>query len=223
MMKLFSSCKVTYFAIPGRGESIRLALAIGGANFQDDRVQFKDWPTVKPTTPWGSLPVLTLSTGEVFGQQRSILRMVGKEAGLYPEDIQKAALVDSLMDAMEDIGTLASKQGQNLAKDEKEAVRATSIAKGGPVYAALEKIDTFIGAHGSDGFAVGNSLTIADVFLFTNLGSLVSGLYDGIPLDAIDYDFPNLTAVRKTVRSQPAVVEWYNKLDAKMPVSFGPF
>jgi prostaglandin-H2 D-isomerase / glutathione transferase len=222
-MKMFSNCKVTYFDLTGRGESIRLALAIGGVNFQDDRIQFKDWPTVKPTTPWGSLPVLTLSTGEVFSQQRSVLRMVGKQSGLYPEDIQKAALVDSLMDAIEDIAGLTNKQGQDLPQAEKEAVRANSIAKGGPVYAALEKIDAFIGAHGSDGFAVGNSLTIADLVLFTNLGFLVSGFYDGIPLDAIDSDFPNLTAVRKTVRSQPAVVEWYNKLDAKMPASFGPF
>ena len=222
-MTILSNCKVSYFGIPGRGESIRLALAIGGVAFQDDRIESKQWPSIKPTTVWGSLPTLTLSTGEVIAQQRAVLRMIGKETGLYPEDITKAALVDSLMDALEDLETLTSKQGDGLPKLEKEAARAKAMAKGGPSYACLERIEAFVGRHGSDGYAVGNSLTIADVFMFASTGSLVSGLYDGVPLDAIDFDFPNITAVRKTVRSHPGVVEWYQKLSVPMPASYGPF
>jgi prostaglandin-H2 D-isomerase / glutathione transferase len=222
-MKLLNNCKVTYFGIPGRGESIRLALAIGGVAFQDERIEFKQWPSIKPTTVWGSLPTLTLSTGEVIAQQRAVLRMIGKETGLYPEDITKAALVDSLMDALEDLGTQTSKQGDGLPKLEKEAARAKAMAKGGPSYVCLERIEAFVASHGSDGYAVGKALTIADIFLFTSTGSLVSGLYDGVPLDAIDFDFPNITAVRKTVRSQPGVVEWYQKLNVPMPASYGPY
>ena len=222
-MNLLNNCKVSYFGIPGRGESIRLALAIGGVAFQDDRIESKQWPSIKPTTVWGSLPTLTLSTGEVIAQQRAVLRMIGKETGLYPEDITKAALVDSLIDALEDLGTLTGKQGDGLPKLEKEAARAKAMAKGGPSYISLERIEAFVGIHGSDGHAIGNTLTIADVFLFASTGSLVSGLYDGVPLDAINFDFPNISAVRKTVRSQPGVIEWYKTLNAPMPASFGPF
>ena len=93
-MTILNNCKLTYFAIPGRGESIRLALAIAGIAFTDERIPFPEWPKLKPNTPFGSLPLLTLSTGESFSQQRAILRAVGTETGLYPkDDLKKATLL----------------------------------------------------------------------------------------------------------------------------------
>eukprot|EP00343_Euplotes_focardii_P006903 CAMPEP_0205818968 /NCGR_PEP_ID=MMETSP0206-20130828/1106_1 /ASSEMBLY_ACC=CAM_ASM_000279 /TAXON_ID=36767 /ORGANISM="Euplotes focardii, Strain TN1" /LENGTH=69 /DNA_ID=CAMNT_0053111915 /DNA_START=24 /DNA_END=229 /DNA_ORIENTATION=+ len=57
------NCKVTYFNLPGRAESLRLALSAAKISFTDERIEFKDWPALKPSTPWGSLPVLTLADG----------------------------------------------------------------------------------------------------------------------------------------------------------------
>jgi hypothetical protein len=54
--------------------------------------------STEPTTAWGGLPQLTLSDGQVIGQQRAILRVVGKAAGLYPEDGLAAARVDEFLD-----------------------------------------------------------------------------------------------------------------------------
>jgi len=39
---------------------------------------------VKATTPWGSMPVLTLADGTVLAQSASLLRFVGKQTGIYP-------------------------------------------------------------------------------------------------------------------------------------------
>ena len=51
--------KLTYFDFHGgRGEPARLALSIAGIPFEDDRVPGADWPRRKPSTPFGSLPVL---------------------------------------------------------------------------------------------------------------------------------------------------------------------
>jgi hypothetical protein len=50
--------ELIYFDIPGRGEPIRKAFKFGGIKFTDTRIAFKDWPTVKPTTSLGSVPVL---------------------------------------------------------------------------------------------------------------------------------------------------------------------
>lgn len=99
------------------------------------------------------------------------------------------------------------------------------MSKGGVTYGILENVERFIGENGSDGYSVGNSLTIADVFVFSTCGMLVSGLYDGVPLDAIDGDFPKIMAVRKTVRSNEAVQKWYDGLDEsiQVPASYGPF
>ena len=225
-MTILDNCKLTYFPLPARAESIRLALKIGGVEFEDERIAFKDWQALKPSTPWGSLPQLTLATGEVIAQQRAILRLVGKLTGLYPEDPVQAALVDSIMDACEDLGTVTNKQGQGLAQAEKEAARAKAYEEGGAVAAILKNVEGYIGRNGgSGGYSVGSSLTIADLFLFSAIGAITSGLYDGVPLDAVDTGYPNITAVRKTVRSQPAVVDWYNNLDKDIRIapSYGPF
>ena len=120
-----SSYKVTYWNIPGRGECTRIMLALGGLDFENDFVPlpfpipnpesidpppFDDgtWTEKKPTTPWGTLPTLTLPDGTTVGQQRAIIRYLGKMIKhegviLYPEDPKQALLVDGLMDMLEDI------------------------------------------------------------------------------------------------------------------------
>ena len=67
----------TYWNIPGRGESIRALMAIGGLDFEEnfvplplplpnpedsELIPFDDgtWGQMKNSTPWGSLPTLTL-------------------------------------------------------------------------------------------------------------------------------------------------------------------
>ena len=40
--------KLTYFDGRGRCEHIRLILAYGGIKYEDVRVQFPDWPALKP-------------------------------------------------------------------------------------------------------------------------------------------------------------------------------
>ena len=73
-------------------------------------VPFDDgtWNNLKPKTPWGTLPTLELPSGKIIGQQRSILRYLGKnikyrENFLYPDKNEDALLVDSFMDMLEDI------------------------------------------------------------------------------------------------------------------------
>ena len=99
---------LNYFNVPGRGESIRLMLTLGGLGFENNYVPlpiplenpvgvspapFDDgsWGILKPNTPWGTLPTLTLPGGKTIGQQRSILRFLAKQTSyqgksLYPTD-----------------------------------------------------------------------------------------------------------------------------------------
>ena len=55
------------------------------------------------TTPFGKMPVLLLADGTQIGQQRAILRFLGKSTGLYPQDALSAAMVDGVMDATDDV------------------------------------------------------------------------------------------------------------------------
>jgi len=206
---VLAGSRLTYFGIPGRGEAIRLALAIGVVEFEDARVPFPAWGKVKPTTPWGTVPVLELADGSQLGQARSILRFVGKHTGLYPTEPLAAQRVDELMDALEDLGATVTSIGQELPKEELEAARLAAVSEGGAVYNSLAKIEAFVGAHGDGGHAVGAEMTIASILTFTSLGRLVGGVYFGIPSTACD-PFPNLQAVRRTVGAHPAVVQWYD-------------
>ena len=119
------SYTLNYWNVPGRGESIRVILALGGIKFENNFVPlplplenpenqnpppFDDgtWGELKPQTPWGTLPTLLLPSGEIIGQQRAILRYLGKlikfEGNyLYPEEPEASARVDGFMDMMEDI------------------------------------------------------------------------------------------------------------------------
>ena len=206
---VLAGSKLTYFGIPGRGEAVRLALTIGGVDFEDERVPFQAWGKVKPTTPWGTVPVLELADGSQLAQARSILRFVGKATGLYPSEPLLAQRVDELMDALEDLDAAITSAGRGLPKEEQEAARLAAVSEGGAVYSLLAKIDAFIKAHGSGGYAVGVGMSIASILTFVTLGRVVGGVFFGVPPTVCD-PFPNIQAVRRTVGSDPAVVAWYD-------------
>jgi glutathione S-transferase len=127
------------------------------------------------------------------------------------------------MDAAEDIGQKTNAVGQGMAVAAKLAARGAAFEKEGAVYPILANVDKFIAAHGQGGYAVGDSLTIADLMLYTATSSLLSGMFDGVPATALD-DFAHIAALRKLVRSYPAVVKYYDSLDAavktSLPASF---
>jgi len=53
--------KLMYFDAPvSRGEECRLALHVAGVEFEDVRVKRDEWPKLKPTTPYGSVPVFEI-------------------------------------------------------------------------------------------------------------------------------------------------------------------
>src|SRR6267142_1433554 len=118
--------KLTYFDFHGgRGEPARLALSIAGIPFEDDRVAGTDWPRRKPSTPFGSVPVLEVD-GAIVTQSNGINRYVGKLADLYPSDAWHAALCDEAMDAVEDI-TLKVVATFDLPEAEKKAARQALV------------------------------------------------------------------------------------------------
>jgi glutathione S-transferase len=206
---VLAGSKLIYFGIPGRGEAVRLALAVAGIEFEDKRVPFPAWGRVKPTTPWGTLPVLELADGTQLAQARSVLRFVGTHTGLYPADPLAAQRVDELMDVLEDLGETITSTGQCLPKEEQEAARLAAVTEGGAVHALLTKIDAFIQAHGTGGHAVGAEMNIASILTFTCLGRVVGGVYYGVPPTVCE-PFPQIQAVRRTVGNHPAVVAWYD-------------
>ena len=80
-------------------------MKIGKIKFTDEFVPFGKWGELKQdkSTVFGSLPTMTLSDGTDLAQARAILRLVGKETGLYPKDSFAAAICDVAIDAADDL------------------------------------------------------------------------------------------------------------------------
>lgn len=96
-----TSIKLTYFDIEGVAEQVRLALVLSGTEFEDIRVKFPEWAEMKPTTPYGQLPMLTVDNGPTRTQSNAMLRWVSTlkpEKELYP--------AEKLFDIEEAIGVL---------------------------------------------------------------------------------------------------------------------
>lgn len=94
--------KLTYFDIEGVAEAVRLALALSGTEFEDDRVKFSEWEALKPTTPFGQLPLMTIDDGSVKTQSGAMLRYVGAELSttLYPRE--KLYDIEELLGLLDD-------------------------------------------------------------------------------------------------------------------------
>lgn len=76
-----SKIVVNYFQIRARGEPIRMVLRAAGVDFEDHRVSFADWPSVKPTTPAGVLPYVKMPDGKILTESLAIARYLALEHG----------------------------------------------------------------------------------------------------------------------------------------------
>ncbi len=200
-----SGPKLTYFDFDGgRGECARLAFAIGGVPFVDDRVPFAAWKDRKADTPFGALPVLEIE-GRTVAQSNGINRYVGRLVGLYPTDPWQAALCDEAMDAVEDIGgkILAT---FDLSPAEKKAQRDALAS--GPIPFFLTRLQHRLEEQGGRYFADGR-LTVADLKVFVWIRHLKSGALDHVPTDVADRVAPRLSEHCERIRSLPEVKAHY--------------
>ncbi|CAG9788907.1 unnamed protein product [Diatraea saccharalis] len=99
--------KFTYFPAKALGESCRLLLAYGGQEFEDYRINPDNWPNIKPTTPFGQLPVLEID-GKKYAQSLAISRYLGRKYGLNGADIEEDFLIDQSVDFINDIRAKAA-------------------------------------------------------------------------------------------------------------------
>ena len=116
--------KLTYFNGRGRGETARLILAYGGMDYEDRRVSFgnivmfsilqlvlsnissisEDMPSLKPSLPFGQLPVLEVD-GNTVCQSMAIARYLASECGIAGSSSLVKAQVDEVVDVVSDVQT----------------------------------------------------------------------------------------------------------------------
>jgi glutathione S-transferase len=196
---------LSYFDFDGsRGEVPRLALHLAGMPFEDRRIARKDWAGLRDTMPFQAMPVLEVD-GKVISQSNTINRYVGKLTGLYPEDDWQAALVDEVMDAIEDI---SHKISGTFSLEGEAKQKAREALAAGPIARFLQQLDARLGAGGGEWF-VENRLTVADLKCFLWVRWLKSGALDHIPVDLVDRHAPLLVKHLERVRNHPKISAYY--------------
>ena len=199
--------KLTYFDFHGgRAEPVRLALHIGGVAFEDYRFASPEFAEVRKATPFGQVPTLEVDGVQVT-QCDSILRYVGKLAGLYPADAYQALLCDEVAYVVEEAGVRMGPSFRMTGDAQKEA--RTALVNGSmPVY--LRWLQNQLLAHGGQYFA-DNRLTVADLKVFVDVRGLNSGRLDHVPTDLVEKVAPALNAHMQRIAQTPAVAQYYAK------------
>ncbi|KAJ3025282.1 UNVERIFIED_CONTAM: hypothetical protein HDU68_007304 [Siphonaria sp. JEL0065] len=206
-MSVYPTLKLTYFGIKARAEPIRLALAINDIPFEDERITREQWVALKPTTPFGQVPILTVNESTVIAQSTAILRYVGKigPLKLYPEDPLKAAVVDQIISHIQDLETIFRPSFMEQDLEKRLKIRTELAEKTLPPL--LAALDAFIGAQGAGEFAAGKDVTIADLIVYQMYSFYSGGAIDGIPTTILD-PYVNVQKVVKAVKGHAAVAKW---------------
>jgi len=192
------SYKLQYFDLRGRGELCRVVFHVAGKDFEDDRVQRPDWPTIKPTTPFGQMPVLDVD-GKKLAQSQCIARFLAREFELAGKDSWEQALVDQYMGLIDDMFKEAVK-----GFFEQDEAKKAEIMKNLAEVVFPKFLGYFEKALDQNGgkFLVGDAVTLADL-----------AIVDGFDTPAQNNDklldsFPKLKAHREAIRAIPTLAAY---------------
>ncbi|CAD7700303.1 unnamed protein product [Ostreobium quekettii] len=197
------SLKVTYFNFAGRAEPIRLALTIGGIDFEDQRLSFPEFGAMKPSLPFGQLPVMEID-GEQIAQGPALLRYAGKLAGMEPQDPLAALRVDEMVLAMHDVVALFTPSILEPDMEKKLEMRIALVEETLPKWFGM--IERRIAGGGKE-YCAGDSLSVADLSLYNFVKWMRTGTLDGVPATIMDA-YPATCAVADRVAEHPKVKEW---------------
>ena len=223
--------RLQYFNIEGPAEKARLAMRIAKIPFTDDRVSFEQWPSIKPTTPYGQLPVLHLADGTELAQSDAILRYIGRCARdegaaphLYPKGGETAvdeaiALVDDMLTSWRSclyIGMNPSALGHECddGSEFKGSAKHDEITKRMRETWMRDEFPKYCGffakrfENGQQWLCPGDAPTLADCALVPALRRFSSGGIDYVDAACLDA-YPEIKAYYERFHAIPEVKEWY--------------
>jgi glutathione S-transferase len=199
--------RLTYFDAPmSRGEECRLALHVGGVEFDDVRLKSDAWAALKPTSPYGSMPLFELPGRPVLAQSNAILVLIGRRHGLHPKDDFEAARHEAVMSYVEDlrgnVGPTMRLEDDAKKKRAREHLASAYL----PGWAAnVEK------QIGEGPFFGGAAINVVDLKLHMIVRWFRSGALDHIP-PTVFSEYPKLNRLHDAVADHERVKDWNAKI-----------
>ncbi|CAI2332132.1 unnamed protein product [Caenorhabditis sp. 36 PRJEB53466] len=193
--------KISYFPLRGAGELARQILTYVGQEFEDHRISREEWPAIKPTTPFGQLPLLEVD-GKVLAQSHAIARYLARQFGINGKTAWEEAQVNSIADQF---------------KDYQNEARPYFMAKMGFSDGDVDALfkDTFLPAFNKNfgffanflkasgsGYLVGDSLTFVDLLIAQHVSDLLAAN------PTIFAEHPEFKAHQEKVHSNANIKKW---------------
>lgn len=201
-----------YFKARGRAEVIRLVLAEAGVAYDEHPIG-KDLPlwNGKPTDfqalkdsgllPFQAAPVWEDADGFRLAQSQAIARYVAASHGMGGKSVREQAQIDQLLGAVEDVRTELRRLAAG-EPDKRPAIAAELTSTFLPRWMGfLDR--TLATNHDGTGFAVGDSITVADLALYYLLELLRDNGF-GAPIDAC----PRLVAFARRIAGRPRIAAY---------------
>ena len=86
------------FPLYGRGEFVRVPLALNRCNWKENTVKFSDWWKIKPYMPNGYLPTLQINGGPMMDNTKALSRYICDVHGMYPSDTETAYDIEQMVE-----------------------------------------------------------------------------------------------------------------------------
>lgn len=194
--------KLTYFDFSGsRGEECRLALHVAGVDFVDQRITREAWLALKPSTPYGSIPVLEAEGKPPLAQSNAILSYVGQRYGLLPRDPWTAAEHLAILESVEELR--AKLTHTNTLTDPATKQLAREDFTKGPLRSWSQAVERQVRGP----FVAGGEISVADIKIQQIMSSFKKGVIDHVPTDCFA-SCTRLEALHDAVLAHPKVAEW---------------
>jgi len=196
------SYHLTYFDIRGRGEVIRLLFAAANQTYTERRVQFAEWAQVKPTMPFGQLPLLNIS-GSYYTQSLAIQNYLAREFGFYPTNAIDGLMTDQIANAREDLLKIESR-----VFTFRDSSYNQTLMDAYPRY--LGQFNSYIKANPSmSGYVIGDKMSLADIIISEGTQTISQAN------PSVLTPYPEILALRQKVMAQDGIRQYL----ATRPVS----
>ena len=218
---------LTYFNIEAAAEKVRLALVMTGTEFEDKRVNFEEWGAMKASTPYGQLPLMTVTypdgTVKSFAQSVAMMRWVARKFDttdtLYPADPDKMLEIEEVIGLSDDMtrawqpalymgmgrhANYGHPQEYPEVKETVQKLRESFLAESMPKFMGFfsQKLEA------TGAFFCGDKPTIADLQILAQLRYFTKGVADHVPADCLT-PYPVVTSWMDRMHAIPQIKAWY--------------
>lgn len=214
--------KLTYLDKKVKGEAVRLALVVGGIDFEDERVSYQEIAVRREAgqLPFSQVPVLDIGDGHgCYAQSGALLRWAGRQGGLYPDEHMLTC--DAVVETIADLWQECIKMGYGSAMmrhpitarpmvqlTDAQHREARQMCHDVLFPVRFGQLETIL-QKSSGPYFCGAKITIADIAFYAMASQILIGSWagNGVSPDVLD-GCSQLLQLVQTVEAHPRIREW---------------